>query len=69
VKKLVPPKKDVVPSKKKEKTNQVPNDQQSVLKVPSNEVKFSDKASYSFNFEAEIHKIKIPIPLVGLMKN
>jgi predicted aspartyl protease len=39
------------------------------LKAPSNEVKLSDKTSYSFNFEAEIQKIKIPIPLVELMKN
>jgi len=69
VKKPVPPKKAIVPYKKKEKKNHIPNDQQSVLKVPSNEVKFSDKASYSFNFEAEIQKIKIPIPLVELMKN
>ena len=28
-----------------------------------------DKTSSSFNFEAEIQKIKIPIPLVELMKN
>jgi len=40
-----------------------------VLKAPSHEVKNSDKAPYSFNFEAEIQKIKIPIPLVELMKN
>jgi hypothetical protein len=39
------------------------------LKAPSNEIKLSDKTSYSFNFEAEIQKIKIPIPLVELMKN
>jgi hypothetical protein len=39
------------------------------LKAPSNEEKLSDKTSYCFNFEAEIQKIKIPIPLVELMKN
>jgi hypothetical protein len=64
-----PPKKIVAPSKQQIQKNQTPNDQQSVLKAPSNEVKFSDKTSYSFNFEAEIQKIKIPIPLVELMKN
>jgi hypothetical protein len=64
-----PPKKTVSPAKQQIQKNQTPNDQQSVLKAPSNEVKFSDKTSYSFNFEAEIQKIKIPIPLVELMKN
>ena len=46
-----------------------PADQQSIHKDPLNEVKVSDKISYSFNFEAEIQKNKIPIPLVELMKN
>jgi hypothetical protein len=49
--------------------NHISDEQQSVLKDPSNEVKPSDKASSSFNFEAKIQKIKIPIPLIELMKN
>jgi hypothetical protein len=64
-----PPKKTVAPAKQQTQKYQIPNDQQIALKAPSNEVKLSDKTSYSFNFEAEIQKIKIPIPLVELMKN
>jgi hypothetical protein len=64
-----PPKKTVVSVKQKIQKSQTPVDQQSVQKALLNEVKVSDKISYSFNFEAEIQKIKIPIPLIELMKN
>lgn len=40
-----------------------------MLKAPSNEVGNSSKVPYSFNFESEIQNIKIPTPLVELMKN
>lgn len=43
--------------------------EQVLLKAPSNETKATDKASSTFNLEAEIQKIKIPVPLVELMKN
>lgn len=43
--------------------------QQVTLKAPTNEVKIANKASSAFNLETEIQKIKIPIPLVELMKN
>jgi hypothetical protein len=43
-----PPKKTVVPAKQQNKKEQIS------LKSPSTEVKFSNKTSYSFNFEAEI---------------
>ena len=39
------------------------------LKDPSQEVRISDKLSYSFNLESEIQKLKIPFPLIELMKN
>jgi hypothetical protein len=39
------------------------------LGAPSNEIKHSDKISYSFNFESKIQKVKIPMPLTELMKN
>jgi hypothetical protein len=39
------------------------------LRAPSNEVKSFNKISYSFNFESEIQKVKIPMPLTELMKN
>jgi hypothetical protein len=39
------------------------------FRAPSNEVRPSDKISYSFNFESEIQKVKIPMPLTELMKN
>jgi hypothetical protein len=40
-----------------------------ILRDPPNEVKTSDRLSYSFNFESEIQKVKIPMPLTELMKN
>jgi hypothetical protein len=68
-----PPKKTVAPVKHQTPESQAPVEQQSNQEAPSNQVKVSDKASdkvpYLFNFEAEIQKIKIPIPLVELMKN
>jgi hypothetical protein len=49
------------------------SEQQKDQDTPSNKVKISDKTvdktPSSFNFEAELQKIKIPIPLVELMKN
>jgi len=39
------------------------------LRVPSNEVRPSDKISYSVNFESKIQKVKIPMPLTELIKN
>jgi hypothetical protein len=39
------------------------------LRDPPNEVKPFDRFSYSFNFESEIQKVKIPMPLTKLMKN
>jgi hypothetical protein len=33
------------------------------------EVKNPDKVPFSFSFESEIQKLKIPIPLMELMKN
>jgi hypothetical protein len=49
------------------------SEQQKDQDAPSSKVKISDKtadkAPSSFNFEAELQKIKIPIPLVELMKN
>jgi hypothetical protein len=48
-------------------------EQQKNQEAPSSQVKISDKtvdkAPYSFNFEAELQNIKIPIPLVEMMKN
>jgi hypothetical protein len=39
------------------------------LRAPPNEVKPSDRLSYSFNFKSKIQKVKIPMPLNELMKN
>jgi hypothetical protein len=73
VKASAPPKKTAAPVKHQTPESQPPVEQQRNQEAPSNQVKVSDKASdkvpYSFNFEAEIQKIKIPIPLVELMKN
>jgi hypothetical protein len=73
VKASAPPKKTAAPVKCPTPESQPPIEKQKDQETPSNQVKVSDKAadkvSYSFNFEAEIQKIKIPIPLVELMKN
>ena len=39
------------------------------LKAPPQEVRTSDKVSYSFNLESKIQKHKIPFPLIDLMNN
>jgi hypothetical protein len=73
VKASAPPKKTVAPFKHQTPKSQAPVEKQSNQKDPSNQVKVSNKSSdkvpYSFNFEDEIQKIKIPIPRVELMKN
>jgi hypothetical protein len=64
------PKKQNPPStKQKKKKTQPPIKEKFSLKAPSNEVKVSDRPSLSFNFESEIQKVKIPMPLTELMKN
>jgi hypothetical protein len=57
------------PAKQQKKQTQIPAKEQVILKAPSNEVKVSDRPSLSFNFESEIQKVKIPMPLTELMKN
>jgi hypothetical protein len=73
VKAPTPPKKTAAPVKHQTPESQAPVEQQRNQEVPLNQVKVSnksfDKVPYSFNFEAEIQTIKIPIPLVELMKN
>jgi hypothetical protein len=69
VKASAPPKNIVSPIKQQIPESRAPVEQQRNQKGPLNEVKVSDKVPYSFNFEAEIQKNKIPIPLVELMKN
>jgi hypothetical protein len=73
VKESAPPKKTVAPVKHQTPESQPLVEQQRNQEAPSNQVKVSNKAAdkvpYSFNFEAEIQKIKIPILLVELMKN
>jgi hypothetical protein len=67
------PKKVVAPVSQQALEIQPLTEQQKYQEAPSSQVKFSDKiadkAPSSFNFEAELQKIKIPIPLVELMKN
>jgi ribonuclease HI len=67
------PKKVVAPVSQQAPEIQPLVEQQKDQEAPSSQVKISDKtadkAPYSFNFEAELQKIKIPIPLVELMKN
>jgi hypothetical protein len=73
VKTSAAPKKTVAPVKQQAPESQPPVEQKKDQETPLNQVKISDKFAnkvpYSFNFEAELQKIKIPIPLVELMKN
>lgn len=63
---LAPPKKVVAPVKQQVKDVQkAPQSQQMVRAHPSK----PEKVSSSFNLETEIQKLKIPVPLVELMKN
>ena len=39
------------------------------IKFPGHEVRFPDRLDYSLNLESEIKKLKIPFPLIELMKN
>jgi hypothetical protein len=64
-----PAKQTSTPAKQQQKQLQPQAKEQVSLRAPSNEVKPSDKISYSFNFESEIQKVKIPMPLTELMKN
>jgi hypothetical protein len=50
------------------KENEEPENQP-VIKAPIPEIKYILKSPYSFRFENEIHKIKIPIPLLELIEN
>jgi ribonuclease HI len=67
------PKKVAAPVSQQAPEIQPPVEQQKNQEASSSQVKISDKTAdktpYSFNFEAELQKIKIPIPLVELMKN
>jgi ribonuclease HI len=63
------PNKVVVPVSQQASETQPLTEQQKDREAPSSQVKTADKAPSSFNFEAELQKIKIPIPLVELMKN
>ena len=67
--KVVLPKKVVIPSKALYKTAPSAMPDQVQLKPISHEVRFPDRLHYSFNLESEIQKLKIPFPLIELMKN
>jgi len=66
---LAPEKQNTPPAKQQKKQIQPPAKEQVSLKAPSHEVKVSDRPSLPFNFESEIQKVKIPMPLTELMKN
>jgi hypothetical protein len=64
-----PEKQNIPQAKQKKKQIQPPVKEQVSLKAPSHEVNISDRPSLPFNFESEIQKVKIPMPLTELMKN
>ena len=66
---VVLPKKVVVPSKALHKPMPSTTPDQVQIKPIAHEVRFPDRLHYSFNLESEIQKLKIPFPLIELMKN
>ena len=66
---VVLPKKVVVPSKALHKPAPLATPNQSQLKPTAHEVSFPYRLHYSFNLDSEIQKLKIPFPLIELMKN
>ena len=66
---VVLPKKVVVPSKALHKPAPSTTPDQVQIKPTAHEVRFPNKLYYAFNLESEIQKLKIPFPLIELMKN
>ena len=66
---VVLPNKVAIPSKALHKPAPSATPDQVQLKPTAQEVIFPDKLHYSFNLEFEIQKLKIPFPLIELMKN
>ena len=66
---VVLPKKVVVPSKELHKLAPSATPNQVQLKPRAHEVRFPDRLHYSFNLKSKIQKLKIPFPLIELMKN
>jgi hypothetical protein len=64
-----PVKQTSTPAKQQQNQLHPQDKEQFSLRAPPNEVKPSDRLSYSFNFESEIQKVKIPMPLNEIMKN
>ena len=64
-----PTKKMIVPPKQQQRPLQPSAHDPIHLKATLQEVRTSDKLSYAFNLESEIQKLKIPFPLIELMKN
>ena len=63
------PKKVAVPSKELHKPAPSATPEQVQIKPTAPEIRFLDRLHYSFNLESEIQKLKIPFPLIELMKN
>ena len=66
---VVLPKKGAVISKALQKPAPSSIPDQVQIKFLGHEVRFPDRMHYSFNLESEIQKLKIPFPLIELMKN
>ena len=66
---VVLPKKVAVPSKALHKPAPSATPDQVQIRPTAQEVRFPYKLHYSFNLEYEIQKLKIPFPLIKLMKN
>ena len=66
---VVLPKKGVVISKTLQKPAPSAIPDQVQIKFSWHELSFLDRLHYSFNPESEIQKLKIPFPLIEIMKN
>ena len=66
---IVLPKKGAVISKALQKLAPLDIPDQIQIKYPVHDTRLLDRLHYSFNLELEIQKLKIPFPLIELMKN
>ena len=66
---VVPPKKMDATPKQQQRPLQPSVHDSIQLKVTPQEVRTCNMLSYAFNLESEIQKLKVPFPLIELMKN
>ena len=67
--KETPVQRAVVPAVQQAKIQKRPIVDPIILKAPTHEVRGLDKSPSPFSFQSEIQKLRIPMPLIELVKN